>query len=258
MGLRGLGGRRRSKGLDKEAQQGQETKGADELEEVEQVECVDSELAEGVEKVDVHDSVEDFDEVVLLAPVKVYSNVQSRQLGVDWHALEGDKGFRVKFALDRETLNSVRSLVDEIDVPRDELQWHEKVGLSYKYMRKHKMEAQYSGKYCIFATVPPEDGIFRCRGCSNFLFSNRMIVKCRSPYVSFHDSFPGALMESTHPRAHGYDVDCSICLSFIGREEPDTGNFQVNSASTYFQPLQRREIGMLSKMCNNRWRLLSA
>uniref|UniRef100_A0A7S2ZH98 Uncharacterized protein n=1 Tax=Rhodosorus marinus TaxID=101924 RepID=A0A7S2ZH98_9RHOD len=151
MGLRGLGRRRQKREVDKEAQERQELQGAENVEEVERAECVSSELAEDVEKVHVHDSVEDFDEVVGPAPVKVYSNKQSRQLGIDWHALQGDKGFRVKIALDRETLNLVRALVDEIDVPRDELQWHEKVGLSYKYMRKHKMEAQYSGKYCIFA-----------------------------------------------------------------------------------------------------------
>jgi len=188
---------------------------------------------------------------------KVHSHMHERgDQHVNWLALRGDKGFRAGLVMNRVALRAAKEKIDEISVPKTDLQWRERLdGNEYRLMRLHQMEKPFVGKYCSFALTRKEDGIFRCKGCGNFLFDSHQILGGKTPYLSFDQPLDGGLIQSQNPKASNSDIDCSICHSFVGKLT--RRGFEVNSASVVFDPMLRSELNVVRKMCINRWRRLA-
>lgn len=201
---------------------------------------------------------------------------------VDWRSLKGDKGFRVGLTLHRGALANVKARVDEISVPRTDLQWRQRLNTeAYRLLRARQIEKAYSGTYCTFKVLAAShihvlflaknrplhetdtsvllgflqagnesSGTFRCAGCGNFLFESQGLISGAHAYATFQFAMDGGLLQSVHPRARLYDLDCSVCLSFIGRST--SKGIAVNSGGIYFDAMTKSEVKIAQRMCRRR------
>jgi peptide-methionine (R)-S-oxide reductase len=122
------------------------------------------------------------------------------------------------------------------DMPQSESQWREKLTPEqYQVLRQGGTERAFSGKYW----NSKEEGVYRCAGCGEKLFSSETKYDSRSGWPSFYMPLADGIVDEDVDRSHGMvrtEIKCANCGGHLGHvfeDGPDpTGlRYCVNSAS---------------------------
>jgi peptide-methionine (R)-S-oxide reductase len=128
----------------------------------------------------------------------------------------------------------------QVPIEKTEQQWKEELGAErYSVLREGGTERAFTGKYCDLK----DDGIYRCAGCGEPLFSSDSKYDSGSGWPSFYEPAKGGGIKENKDLSHGMirtEVVCSKCDSHLGHVFPDgpketTGlRYCINSASLDF------------------------
>lgn len=100
-------------------------------------------------------------------------------------------------------------------MPKTEEEWKERLTPEqYKVLRERGTEPAFSGKLA----QPDKDGVYRCAGCGNALFSADAKFESGTGWPSFDQALPGAV-ETKEDNAYGMkrvETVCARCGSHLG------------------------------------------
>ncbi|MEA2246643.1 MAG: peptide-methionine (R)-S-oxide reductase [Solirubrobacteraceae bacterium] len=101
-------------------------------------------------------------------------------------------------------------------VTKSEQEWRAELDPDqYAVLRNAATEPAFTGKY----VNEKGDGIYRCAGCGNELFSSDTKFESHSGWPSFTDPMFGEAVELREDRAHGMlrsEVVCARCEGHLG------------------------------------------
>jgi peptide-methionine (R)-S-oxide reductase len=126
-------------------------------------------------------------------------------------------------------------------VTKSEQEWRAELDPDqYAVLRNAATEPAWTGRY----VNQKDDGIYRCAGCGNELFSSDTKYESHSGWPSFTDPMFGEAVELREDRAHGMvrtEVVCARCEGHLGHVFDDgpgaSGQrFCMNSCAMDFQP----------------------
>ena len=109
----------------------------------------------------------------------------------------------------------------------------------YKVARQKGTERAFTGAYW----DNKKDGVYRCVGCGEALFSSETKFESGTGWPSFTEPVPGANIETEEDVSHGMrriEVHCKSCGTHLGHVFPDgpgpTGQrYCLNSCSLNFE-----------------------
>jgi peptide-methionine (R)-S-oxide reductase len=122
------------------------------------------------------------------------------------------------------------------DMPQSESEWREKLTPEqYQVLRQGGTERAFTGEYW----NSKEEGVYRCAGCGEKLFSSETKYDSRSGWPSFYMPLADGIIDEDVDRSHGMvrtEIKCANCGGHLGHvfeDGPDpTGlRYCVNSAA---------------------------
>ena len=122
------------------------------------------------------------------------------------------------------------------DMPKTEAEWREKLDPEqYQVLRQGGTERAFTGKYW----DSKAEGLYRCAGCGEKLFSSDTKYESHSGWPSFYQPIAEDLVDEEEDRSYGMvrtEIKCANCGGHLGHVFPDgpqpTGlRYCVNSAS---------------------------
>jgi peptide-methionine (R)-S-oxide reductase len=122
------------------------------------------------------------------------------------------------------------------DMPKNESEWREKLSPEqYQVLRQGDTERPFTGKYW----DSKAQGVYRCAGCGEKLFSSDTKYESHSGWPSFFQPLAGELIDEEVDHSHGMvrtEAKCANCGGHLGHVFDDGPNptglrYCVNSAS---------------------------
>lgn len=99
-------------------------------------------------------------------------------------------------------------------VHRTEAEWRRLLSpLAYAVMRQKKTEAPFSGEY---DALYPDEGFFKCAGCSRPLYSARAKFNSGCGWPAFDKCYAGAVFMRRDPDGSRAEILCTGCHSHLG------------------------------------------
>jgi peptide-methionine (R)-S-oxide reductase len=124
-------------------------------------------------------------------------------------------------------------------VVKSDQEWRELLNPDqYEVLRQAATERPWEGKY----VSEKGDGIYRCAGCGNELFSSQTKFESGSGWPSFTDPVFSEAVETREDRSHGMvrtEVVCARCGGHLGHvfddgPGPSGERFCINSCALDF------------------------
>lgn len=122
------------------------------------------------------------------------------------------------------------------DMPKTESEWREKLDPEkYQVLRQGATERAFTGKYW----DSKAEGVYRCAGCGEKLFSSDTKFESNSGWPSFFKPLDDDIIEEEQDRSYGMtrtEIKCANCGGHLGHVFDDGPNptglrYCVNSAS---------------------------
>jgi peptide-methionine (R)-S-oxide reductase len=122
------------------------------------------------------------------------------------------------------------------DMPQTEAEWKKKLAPEeYQVLRQGGTEQPFTGKYW----DSKAEGVYRCAGCGEKLFSSQTKYESHSGWPSFFQPLADDLIDTDDDRSYGMvrtEIKCANCGGHLGHVFDDGPNptglrYCVNSAS---------------------------
>jgi len=122
------------------------------------------------------------------------------------------------------------------DMPNTESEWRETLSPEqYQVLRQGGTERPFTGKYW----DSKAEGVYRCAGCGEKLFSSDTKYESHSGWPSFYQPLAGGLIDEEVDHSYGMvrtEIKCANCGGHLGHVFDDGPNptglrYCVNSAS---------------------------
>lgn len=122
------------------------------------------------------------------------------------------------------------------DMPQTETEWKEKLNPEqYQVLRQGATERAFTGTYW----DAKEEGVYRCAGCGEKLFSSDTKYESHSGWPSFYEPVNDDIIDEETDRAYGMvrtEIKCANCGGHLGHvfddgPQPTGLRYCVNSAS---------------------------
>lgn len=122
------------------------------------------------------------------------------------------------------------------DMPETEAEWKEKLSPDqYQVLRQGDTERAFTGKYWDAKT----EGVYRCAGCGEKLFSSDTKYESHSGWPSFYQPLADRIIDEEQDRSYGMvrtEIKCANCGGHLGHvfedgPQPTGLRYCVNSAS---------------------------
>jgi len=122
------------------------------------------------------------------------------------------------------------------DMPQTEAEWREKLTPEqFRILRQGETERAFTGRYW----DAKAEGVYRCAGCGEKLFSSGTKYESHSGWPSFFKPLSEGLIDEEEDRSFGMvrtEIRCSNCGGHLGHVFDDGPNptglrYCVNSAS---------------------------
>lgn len=122
------------------------------------------------------------------------------------------------------------------DLPENEAQWRDKLTPEqYQILRQGGTERAFTGRYW----DEKSEGVYRCAGCGEKLFSSDTKYESHSGWPSFYQALGGDVIDEEEDRSYGMartEIKCANCGGHLGHvfddgPQPTGLRYCVNSAS---------------------------